>query len=203
VAANYLLGKPFDDSTLIEFAKQGEAAASGTAHADNVTPCILGGVTLVRCNEPLDVVKLQYPEIYITLVHPQIELKTSDARKFLPAEIPLKKAITQWGNIAGLMAGLFLKDYKLIARSLTDHIVEPLRSILIPGLDFIKSESLAAGALGGGISGSGPSIFILSETNETAQKVEHIMQQYYTEHKIGFKTYVSRINDGGVQIVHP
>jgi homoserine kinase len=202
VAANHLLGNPFDKKTLVDFAKQGEAVASGAPHADNVAPCILGGITLVRSNDPLDVVKLDYPEMYFTIVHPQIELKTSDARKFLPTEIPLKKAIAQWSNIAGLVSGLFLKDYDLISRSLTDHIVEPLRSILIPGLQHIKEESIKLGALGGGISGSGPSVFMISKDETTAKKVEAYMQQYYTSQQIGFMTYVSRINEGGVKIVN-
>lgn len=201
VAANHLLDKRFTELELIEFAMSGEELASGSKHADNVAPCVLGGVTLVRSNDPLDVIKLDFPELFVTIVHPQIEVKTSDAREILKQQILLKNAIRQWGNIAGLVAGLMKKDYELISRSLEDRIIEPTRSILIPKFDQIKTESKQAGALGGGISGSGPSIFMLSQTEETAQKVEGVMRQNYQNIELDFNTYVTKINSNGVTIV--
>ena len=201
VAANHLLSKRFTNSELIEFAMSGEELASGSKHADNVAPCILGGVTLVRSNSPLDVIKLDFPELFVTIVHPQIEVKTSDAREILKQQVLLKDAIRQWGNVAGLVAGLLKKDYALISRSLEDRIIEPTRSILIPGFDRIKTESKRAGALGGGISGSGPSIFMLSRTEEIARTVESVMRQNYQNIELEFNTYVTRINSNGVSIV--
>ena len=201
VAANHLLGKRFTNPELIEFAMSGEELASGSKHADNVAPCILGGVTLVRSNSPLDVIKLDSPPLFVTIVHPQIEVKTSDAREILKQQVLLKDAIRQWGNVAGLVAGLLKKDYALISRSLEDRIIEPTRSILIPRFDRIKTESKRAGALGGGISGSGPSIFMLSQTEEIARAVESVMRQNYQTIELEFNTYVTRINSNGVSIV--
>jgi homoserine kinase len=201
VAANELLEKRFSKLELVEFAMDGEKVASGDRHADNVAPCVFGGFTLVRSINPLDIVALDFPPMFVTIIHPQIEIKTSEARKMLPTQVPLKDAIRQWSNVGALVSGLHKGDYKLISRSLEDFIVEPVRKSLIPKFDEIKNESLEAGALGGGISGSGPSIFMLSETLETAQKVENIMRGIYSETTIDFNIYVSEINAEGVKVI--
>ena len=146
-AMNELLGKPFSTLELVKFAMEGERLASGVAHADNVAPALFGGFTLVRSYEPLDVVPIPCPsELFATVIHPQIEIKTSDSRKILKTTITLKDGIKQWGNVGGLIAGLFTDDYGLIGRSLEDHIVEPIRSILIPGFDDVKKMAVEAGA---------------------------------------------------------
>lgn len=199
-AANQLLGKNFSANDLIRFAMFGEKVASGVKHADNITPCLLGGVTLIRSILPLDVISLDAPAMFITVVHPQIEVRTSDARQILKKEVPLKLAIKQWGNIAALVAGLMKGDHDLIGRSLEDVIIEPARSILIPGFDRIKKACLEAGALGGGISGSGPSIFMLSKSQQTALEVEQVMQDIYRHIGIDFRTYVTSLNKKGITI---
>ena len=199
-AMNELLGKPFSSSELVEFAMQGEKLASHVAHADNVAPALFGGFTLVRGYAPLDVVSLPSPkELYATVIHPQIEIKTSDSRKILKTKITLQKGIQQWGNLGGLIAGLFKNDYDLIGRSLEDHVVEPIRSILIPGFDEIKQQSIKAGALGCGISGSGPSIFALSKGEATAKKVAETMRQVYEAIDVEFDIHISPINAAGVK----
>ena len=177
---NELLGRPFTRKELVLFAMQGEKLASGNAHADNVAPALLGGFTLVRSTNPLDIIKIKSPsELYATVVHPQIELRTSDARSVLKQTVSLTSAITQWGNVGGLIAGLYTEDYELIGRSLHDEIIEPLRSVLIPGFDLIKQTALDNGALGSGISGSGPSIFALSKGKKAAEKIAKAMSQIY------------------------
>ncbi|GHT15117.1 homoserine kinase [Bacteroidia bacterium] len=199
--ANELLDKPFTRNNLVQFAMQGERIASGSAHADNVAPALLGGFTLVRSYTPLDVISLPSPTIYATVVHPQIEVRTSDSRKILRHEIPIKKAVEQWGNVAGLVTGLFTNDYALIGRSLQDVIVEPVRALLIPEFYTIKQAALDAGALGCSISGSGPSLFALSETEKTAQKVAAAMQQGFTNIGIDNHVFVSPINKEGTRVV--
>lgn len=201
VAANTLLGEPFTKNELVRFAMAGEKLASGVKHADNISPCIFGGVTLVRSIFPLDIIQLPAPPMYVTVVHPQIEVKTSDARQILRKEVLLKDAIKQWGNIAGLVAGLLKNDYSLISRSLDDVIIEPVRSMLIPGFDQVKKLSLEAGALGGGISGSGPSIFMLSEDEHIAESIENIMKDVYNATGLNYYTYLTRINNSGIQVV--
>ena len=199
-AANQLLENKFSNEDLVRFAMAGEKLASGVKHADNIAPCIYGGVTLIRSIFPLDIISLKAPALYVTVVHPQIEVRTSDARQILRKEVKLKDAIRQWGNIAGLVAGIMKSDYDLIGRSLEDVIIEPVRSILIPGFDSVKAQSKECGALGGGISGSGPSIFMLSRTEAIAQKVEVVMKDIYTQAGIDFKTYVTTINAEGVRV---
>jgi homoserine kinase len=201
VAANHLLGNIFSNEDLVRFAMFGEKVASGVKHADNIAPCIYGGVTLIRSIFPLDIIALPAPDFFVTVVHPQIEVRTSDARQILRKEVLLKDAIKQWGNIAGLVAGLLKKDAALVGRSLEDVIIEPVRSILIPGFDEVKKGCKEAGALGGGISGSGPSIFMLSTTENTAKEVEKIMKGVYEKIGISYHTYVTTINAKGVQVV--
>ena len=200
VGANYLIGNPFSKDDLVRFAMNGEKVASGVKHADNIAPCIHGGVTLVRSIFPLEIVALPSPTLFVTIVHPQIEVRTADARSILKQNVQLKDAIKQWGNIAGLVAGLMKGDYDLIGRSLEDVIIEPVRSILIPGFDELKKACKAAGALGGGISGSGPSIFFLSKERDTALAVEQEMKKLYEGLALAHHTYVTTINQKGVEI---
>ena len=201
VAANHLLGNRFSNEELVQFAMFGEKVASGVKHADNIAPCIYGGVTLIRSIYPLDIIPLPSPALYVSIVHPQIEVRTADARAILKKQLFLKDAIKQWGNIAGLVAGLVKQDYDLIGRSLEDHIIEPVRSILIPGFNDMKRRCIAAGALGGGISGSGPSVFMLSKNEATAKAVEQEMINTYTELGIDFHTYVTTINNDGIKVI--
>jgi len=201
VAANYLLGNKFSKEHLVRFALFGEKVASGVKHADNVAPCIYGGITLIRSIFPLDIVSIPAPDLHVTVVHPQIEVRTADARQILRKQVLLKDAIRQWGNIAGLVAGFMKQDYELIGRSLEDVIIEPVRSMLIPGFDEVKAKCKEAGALGGGISGSGPSIFMLSKDSDTARQLEKIMKEVYTRIGLDHHTYVTTINQQGVKVI--
>ena len=201
VAANYLLGNIFSSDDVVQFAMNGEKLASGVKHADNIAPCILGGISLVRSIYPLDIVSIPAPDLFVTVVHPQIEVRTSDARQILKQQVLLKDAIKQWGNIAGLVTGFMKNDYDLIGRSLEDVIIEPVRSILIPGFDELKVKCKEAGAMGGGISGSGPSVFMLNKDESTAKAVGHVMSQVYERIGIEYNIYVTTINKNGVKVV--
>jgi homoserine kinase len=196
VAASHLLGNPFNNAALVRFAMEGEALASGVRHADNVAPCIYGGVTLVRDGASADIIPLDAPPMFISVVHPQIEVRTSDARQILRREVLLKDAIKQWGNIAALVAGLLQHDYALIGRSLEDVIVEPVRSILIPGFDAVKAMSKNEGVIGGGIAGSGPSLFLLCKEAAAAEAVAVQMKAIYEALEIGAEVYVTRVGKG-------
>lgn len=197
---NELLGKPFSRKELVEFAMIGEVLASGSAHADNVAPCLLGGFTLVRGYNPLDVIRIESPSaLYATVIHPQIELKTSEMRAVLQPMISLKSAIKQWGNLGGLIAGLYTSDYELIGRSLCDEIVEPLRGKFIPHFEETKKAAIQNGALGAGISGSGPSIFALSKGKKTAESVANAMKFIFEKTAIPFEIHVCKINAEGVK----
>ncbi len=200
-AANRLLDDRFSKLELVELAMAGEALASGSRHADNLAPCIYGGFTLVRSTDPLDIVELDFPPLFATVVHPQIEIKTSEARALLPKEVPLKSAIRNWSNLGSLVAALAQGNYDLLSRSLEDTIVEPVRKSLIPKFAEVKAASLAAGALGGGISGSGPSMFMLSETGESALDVQEAMNRVFSQTGLDFHSHVSAIAKQGVRIL--
>jgi homoserine kinase len=197
---NALLGNPYSALELTAFAMKGEAIASQSEHADNIAPALFGGFTLVKSLEPLEILQLPTPDdLFAVVIHPQIEVKTADARKILPENISLKNAITQWSNVGSLIHGLHTNDYELISRSLTDVVVEPFRSQLIPGFERIKEAALKNGALGTGISGSGPSVFSLCKSRLTAIKVESAIRQAYTTQNIAFEVYVSKINMEGIR----
>ncbi|MBE9490078.1 MAG: homoserine kinase [Bacteroidetes bacterium] len=201
-AINELLGRPFNKTQLTYFAMQGEKLASKSEHADNVAPGIFGGFTLVKNLNPLEVLEIPTPnDLYATIIHPQIEIKTAEARAILPKEVPMQDAIKQWANVGSLIHGLHTSNYDLISRSIKDVIVEPYRSKLIPFFNEVKLSAINAGALGCGISGSGPSIFTLCKGMNTAKKVETAVRNVYSETNIIFETYVSKINTEGILII--
>lgn len=202
VAVNKLLGSPCDLSKLLSFAAEGERVACGTAHLDNVAPSLLGGFVFIRSQQPPDVIELDCPKpLFASVVHPHIEIKTEDTRKILRRDVPLGKAVEQWGNVGGLVAGLLKGDYGLISRSMHDVIVEPIRAVLIPGFEQVKSAALQAGALGSGISGSGPSIFALSSAENIARKAGKGMQQAFDSLGLENDLYISQINMQGPRII--
>lgn len=199
---NELLGKPFNKTQLTEFAIKGEALASKCEHADNLAPALFGGFTLVKSISPMQILAIPSPEdLYATIIHPQIEIKTSEARAILPKQIALSDAITQWANFGSLIHGLHTSDYDLIKESLHDVVVEPHRSKLIPHFNDVKESAIKAGALGAGISGSGPSIFTLSKGMQNAKNVEDIINKVYSKTNIEFDIHVSKINTEGVKII--
>jgi homoserine kinase len=201
-AAKTLLGDETDAVKLLPFAMKGEEMACGHGHADNVAPALLGGFVLIRSYEPLDIVKLPHPkELYCAIVFPDVDVPTREARQIIRDKIYMKDAVTQWGNIAGLVSGLFMNDIELIGRSMKDILVEPVRSMLIP--DFYKMREMAMnmGAVSFGISGSGPSVFAFTKDEKTAQQITRKLQQHLTSIHIGSNIYVSDINDKGPKIL--
>lgn len=201
-AANHLLGEPFGKAELLPFAVQGEMAASGSPHADNAAASLIGGFVLVKEHHPPDIISLHTPEeLYCSIIHPDIEIQTRNSRKLLKKQIQLEKAVTQWGNLGALVAGLYSEDYDLISRSLHDVIIEPMRSLLIPGFDEMKKAALESGALGCSISGSGPSLFALSATEEIATTAAGQMGEKLEEIGLSYDSYISKINRVGATII--
>ncbi len=202
VAINELLNKPFTKEQLVPFAMEAERIACGAAHADNVAPAIMGGFVLIRSYAPLDLIKIPSPEnLFCTVITPDIELRTEDARKVLKQEITMKDAILQWGNLAALIAGLMQNDYALIGRSLQDVVVEPMRSLLIPGFEEVKQAALDSGVLGCSISGSGPSIFALSDTDTIAVSAGVAMEKALNNIGLQGKIYTSKVNAEGAKVI--
>ncbi len=201
-AINAMLGEPLSKMELVPFAMKGEELACGTGHADNVAPALLGGFVLVKSYEPLDIIKLPYPgNLHCAIVFPEVDVPTRDARKMIREKVLLKDAVVQWGNIAGLVSGLFMKDLDLIGRSMKDVLVEPVRSILIP--DFYKMREIAMenGALSFGISGSGPSVFAFTRDADTSARITQAIQQHLSKLNIGSQVYTSGVNADGPRIL--
>ncbi len=202
-AANCLLGNPFSKSELIENAMAGEIVASQSAHADNVSPAMLGGFTVVRSCEPeVDVFQLDYPEdLLVLIVFPQVQVKTAEAKRMLGDSISLSKARIQWGNVAGLAAGLMKKDWGLIQRSLHDVVAEPVRKNLIPHYENIKEIAMNSGALGFNISGSGPSMFSFFHNEAEAKAGIEEIREIYNRLSIESFFHISHINPTGTHII--
>jgi len=201
-ALNKLLDEPLDNFELVKYALFGEEIASKAIHADNVAPSLYGGFVIIRGYEPLDVVKIDTPDdLYCTIIYPHVEIKTSKARKILPELVPLKNAVKQWGNVAGLTTGLLTNDYDLISRSLKDEIIEEFRSKLIFGYNELKQSALGNGALGCNISGSGPSIFALCKGKESAKKIKKGFIDTANILNITNSIFISRINKIGPKII--
>lgn len=201
VAVNHAVGNPLSKMALLPYAMEAERVACGAAHADNVAPALLGGFVLIRDKKTLDIITLNVPdELYAVVVHPHIELKTSDARQALRTTISLTDAITQWANTAALVAGLEQGDFELIGRAMCDVVAEPVRANFIPGYHMVKQAALKANALGCGISGSGPSVFALCKGEHCAIQVMNAMQQAFVSVPLNSDGYVSAINKKGASI---
>ena len=197
---NELLERKLKKIDLISHAINGEKIASGEAHADNIAPALFGGLSLIRDVKTLDIIRLPVPsELTVTIIHPKLVINTSHAREALSKQVPLKNMIKQTANIAGLISGLFLEDYDLISRSLNDEIIEKDRSLLIPEYFKLKSATLESGALGCGISGSGPSVYALSRSKITAESIAAGFKSVILKTGLDFDIYISKINLDGVK----
>lgn len=201
-AVNCLLGQPLSKKQILPFAMTGEASADGAWHADNVGPCLLGGIVFIRDNEELDVAQLPVPDnLWAAVVHPDIEILTKVAREILPKDIPLLNATQQIGNLGGLICGLIQSDYGMISRSIHDVIAEPRRQKLIPNFYEAKRAAMAAGALGFSISGAGPSVFALCEGKEVAEKAGTAIAKIFAQVPLENQVHISPINQTGVTVV--
>ena len=201
-AINSLMDSPLNNKELVPFAMKGEELACGYGHADNVAPALMGGFVLIRSYSPLDIISLPFPaDLHAAIVYPEVDVPTKDARQMIRSKVFLKDAVTQWGNVAGLVSGLFMNDYELIGRSMTDVLVEPTRSILIPDFYKLRSQAMKAGAVGFGISGSGPSVFALTKDKETALQITASLQHHLKNISINSLAFVSEVNKKGPVIL--
>lgn len=202
VAVSALLQTGLSKRELLPFACAGEQIASGSFHADNTAPCLLGGMVLIRDNPTLDVHSIPVPEgLCVAVVHPQIEVLTKHARSILKPDVTLKQHIGQSANLAAFLIGMYEGDFALLGRSLRDDIIEPQRAALIPGFYDVKLAALAQGALGCTISGAGPSCFALCTNADGAEKAGNAMQRAFASHRIESEVYVSPVNKEGAKVL--
>jgi len=201
-AVNILLGSPFSREALLPFAMEGESKASGAWHADNIAPALLGGFTLIRGYEPLDINHISFPEdLWCGVAHPSLEIKTAESRKSIPEQVAMKTALAQAGNLAGLIAGLASSDYGLIGRSVSDHFAEPYRVHLLPDFAGLKEKVLKAGATAFGLSGSGPSVFALAKGRSNAEKAGEVMKEHFEAAGLSCDIYCSAVSREGAREV--
>ena len=199
---NELFGAPLSEEDVVICAMEGENLASGGYHADNAAPAVMGGITLIRGYEPLDIIKLPVPgNLYCPVIHPHLMVSTKEARSILPKEIPMHTAITQWGNVGGLVAGLCTGNIELVGRAMRDAVAEPYRKGFIPGFDELRAKLLSAGALAMNISGSGPSVFALANRSDIAQRVGSIMERHFAQQGILSETYVVKVSNKGARLI--
>lgn len=202
VAANGLLGGVFTKNELLPFVIEAEGVASGTPHADNVAPSLLGGIVLVKSYNPLKIIQLPIPtNLYVVVVHPQVEILTKMARGVIPTQLPVSTTIAQMGNIAGFVAGLYQNNLELVGESMHDLIAEPHRSEILPNFKGVKNAALYGGALSFGISGSGPSMFALCDSKSKAENVALLMQKALALKNIDSHVYISKVNEKGAYVL--
>lgn len=198
---NEILDKKLSFSDMIKYALEGEKLSSDSPHADNIGPCIAGGLVLIRDTKSLDLINIPIDNYYFAIIHPDILIDTKSARKILPKKIDLGSAIKQWGNVASLTYGFSSKNIDLIKKSMKDYIIEPIRSKLIPAYDDIKGKALDNGAIGCSISGSGPSIFALCEDRNKAENILVSMEKVLSDNSIKYHSYITSVNNQGIEIL--
>jgi homoserine kinase len=198
-AVNEFFGKPLKTKELVKFAMEGERVACGSAHADNVAPCLLGGIVL--CHPSGELVELPVPAgMHLVVVHPQVEVLTRDSRAVLPKQIALSTGIQQWANTAALTSSLYTGDYDLMRLALQDLVAEPNRGKLIPYFTDIKSAAMQH-AIGCSISGSGPSVFAIAKGLPAAKQTAKAMEAVCKKFKLRCTVYVSKVNRSGAKVL--
>jgi homoserine kinase len=203
-AVNELLGRPLSGHEIVLSAMEGERTASGSPHADNVAPSVLGGIVLIRSYEPLEIVSLPVPDdLFVAVVHPHCEVSTSDARRLVQARtFGLEAIVANLGNVASLVAALHKGDLDLLGRSIEDRLIEPLRATLIPGFAAVKSAAFSSGALGCSIAGSGPSVFAFGRGPAAAESIGDAMRSAFrSAAQLGSDLYVGNVNRRGTRIL--
>ena len=202
IGVNQLLDCPISNKDLIIHGMVGEQVASGSFHADNITPALLGGIVLVHNYDPLEIHKLPVPDNLVSSVAlPDFMINTKEARKLLPKKVPLKSAVKQASNLAAFTISLYQNNFDLMSKSMIDLFAEPFRSELIPGFKSVHKSVMNAGAIGCGISGSGPSVFALSDNLEKGQEISKIMQKEFQNNGLNSISYTSKINQSAPSIL--
>jgi homoserine kinase len=188
---------------LLDACREGERLATGVPHPDNVAPSLLGGIVacVPRGGESIEVVRLPAPQgLWIATVKPDVTVRTADARAVLPATVSLGDAAHQLAMVAAFVAALASNDLELLGRSLDDRLVTPYRKGFIPGFEDVRAAADAAGALGGGISGSGPTVFALAASKVVAEAAAAAMVKAFQAHGHASQATVSEVDPVGARL---
>lgn len=202
LAANRVLGDSLDEADLLRFGMYGEQVATGAFHADNLAPCLLGGLVLALEGEPIRVVRIPVPgSLHCVVVHPRLRVDTRDARAVLPGSIGLHEHVGQAGRLAGVIAGCYTGDLELIGRTLEDILVEPRRAGLVAGFGSVKAAAMAGGALGCSFSGAGPSLFAWCDGAAAGNAIREGMIEAFASAGVESRGWVSPVGAPGARIV--
>jgi homoserine kinase len=201
VAANAMIDHPLTRIELLKVAMEGEAVASGSRHADNISPSLFGGLVLtVGIDEPR-VKQIPVPQqIYAVIVHPHLQVSTKQARAILSRTVNMSDFVWQTANLAGFISGCYTNDLDMIKATLVDVIIEKQRQVLIPGFLEVRAAALARGALGCSISGAGPTVFALC-LEADARAVRNAMEQAFAAGNIETDKWIVSVQSGGAHVV--
>lgn len=205
VGANELLSERLSQEEMLHYALQGEALVSGGRHADNIAPCLYGGLTLVVSLDPLEVLALPLPTgLYAVVAHPHLRLDTRESRGILRQDLALNAHVHQSARLAAFVSACYRGDSALIGRVLRDEIIEPQRASKIPGFSAVQSAALRNGALGCSISGSGPSVFALTTSAEKALNVKNAMiDAFLSKGRLRADGWIEPLSTQGARVLNP
>ena len=201
VAFNHMLAKPLTPTELVPYALAGEQAATGSIHADNVVPCLFGGLVLVHSLQPLSIIQLPTNHLWSVFIHPQVVIETKHARSVLPQNVPLPKVVQYSARLAAFISALYTDDMALLADACRDELIEPYRQSLIPHFQELQNAAKSAGALACSISGAGPTVFALCQSEVEANHIGHKMADIYLQHNIGYELIISTVSPEGARSI--
>jgi len=191
-ALNEMFALGLSGEELVRIAAQGEKAASGAAHADNVAPAIYGGFVIVHKDK---IISLMPQNVGIVAVHPEIIVSTREARALLPRKLSLEDISFNTGNAASMVVGMMKNDIKLIGDSMENRVIEEIRSKLIKGYSQVKENAIRAGASGVTISGSGPTLIAVCRMEER-EKIAEVMIKAFSDNSVRSEAFITTIGKG-------
>ena len=199
IAFNEFLETKLTLIQIIKYALYGESIASSTMHADNILPSLLGGFILINSIEHLKYTRLPHLNMHLVIMHPEIEIKTRDARNLLKEPFHLKDLTLAQQNLSSVIIALYTNDIVLLRHHMRDELIEPRRRRLIPYFDEVQSSALNAGAIGCSISGAGPAIFSLVIENDVTM-VANAMKSIYIKKNLKFSIFKTSLCAPGAMI---
>lgn len=205
VAVNEIFGARLGFDELVAAGLKSEEKVSGY-HADNIAPAIMGGFILIRNYEPLELMRLAFPEekdLFFVLASPEFEAPTKKMRAALPTEIGMAHHIWNSSQAGALVAAVLTGDLEGLGKALSsDKIVEPTRAPLIPGMGAVKKAAIAAGAFGCTISGAGPTAVAVTDGEEKGRAIgERMVAAFMEEGNLRAAATVQRLDRIGARLI--
>lgn len=201
VALNEYFDKPFNENQLLYMMGELEGRISGSVHYDNIAPCYLGGMQLII--DEVGIISQSIPHFdqwYWVMAYPGIKVSTSEARAILPAQYKKQDCVAHGRYVGGFVHACYTQQPQLAAAMLYDNIAEPYRKKFLPNFDATQQSVKQLGALASGISGSGPTIYVVTDDLVIAQQVELWLKAHYLQNDEGF-THICKIDPQGARVI--